>query len=69
MDRRAIDQRRNTTCGPWGRMWLRLVPVEEVLYLVSGGQEVGLVSVDDLRCIYHLRNKNAKKKKKRNKSA
>ena len=68
MDRRAIDQRRNTTCGPWGRMWIRLVPVEEVLYLVSGGQEVGHVSVDDLRYIYYLRNKNAKKKK-RNKSA
>ena len=40
------------------------MPVDEVLYLVSGGQEVGLVSVDDLRCIYYLRNKNAKKKKK-----
>lgn len=59
VDGAAIGRRRSTTCGPWGRMWIRHVPVEEVLYLVSGGQEVGRASVDDSRCVYYLRNESA----------
>lgn len=43
---------------PLGEDVDRHVPVE-VLYLVSGGQEVGHASVDDSRCIYYLRNKSA----------